>query len=408
MSDEHSLKEDLKKSVLYHVVVVICVVVYFIFGELAAVSMQSRQPERKELASIGVEFVKAQAKPSIHKAMKDRGTRRGSDIKSQTNQVEKKDPIERQKSIEKVDRKVISEVKRLVETGVKKSELQAKSMDVLKAKTDEKKIQNQKKNEVKRQVSKIAKETKTATSKVIDLKKAVGQKRKVSAAGIHKTTLEKSKNTKKSGGVLKKSNAQVLAAKEVESTGARIVKTGEVKKTVKKLTSKDIEVEKKKQQALAREKERQAKYAKQELEEKQRKLALEEKQRKLALEEKQRKLALAEKQRKQDLAEKQRQIRASYEADQIMKYGQMIVAQIQEVALFTEGMGQLSASLKIKLDTKGVVQGVSLTKTSGNASFDRLAVNAVYKASPLPLPEDEKISQKMASINLKISPNSLE
>ena len=118
---------------------------------------------------------------------------------------------------------------------------------------------NQKKNEVKRQVSKIAKETKTATSKVIDLKKAVGQKRKVSAAGIHKTTLEKSKNTKKSGGVLKKSNAQVLAAKEVESTGARIVKTGEVKKTVKKLTSKDIEVEKKKQQALAREKERQAK-----------------------------------------------------------------------------------------------------------------------------------------------------
>ena len=400
MSDEHSLKEDLKKSVLYHVVVVICVVVYFIFGELAAVSMQSRQkPERKELASIGVEFVKAQAKPSIHKAKKDRGTRRGSDIKSQTNQVEKKDPIERQKSIEKVDRKVISEVKRLVETGVKKSELQAKSMDVLKAKTDEKKIQNQKKNEVKRQVSKIAKETKTATSKVIDLKKAVGQKRKVSAAGIHKTTLEKSKNTQKSGGVLKKSNAQVLAAKEVESTGARIVKTGEVKKTVKKLTSKDIEVEKKKQQALAREKERQAKYAKQELEEKQRKLALEEKQRKLAL---------AEKQRKQDLAEKQRLIRASYEADQIMKYGQMIVAQIQEVALFTEGMGQLSASLKIKLDTKGVVQGVSLTKTSGNASFDRLAVNAVYKASPLPLPEDEKISQKMASINLKISPNSLE
>ena len=399
MSDGHSLKEDLKKSVLYHVVVVVCVVVYFIFGELAALTMQSRQkPESKELASIGVEFVKAQAKPSMHKAKKDSDIRRASEIKSQVNQVDKKDPMEMQKIEEKVNRKVRSEVKKLVETGVKKSELKAKNTDILKAKPDEK-TQKQKKNVVKRQVSEIAKETKTATSKIIDLKKTVGQERKVTTAGMHKAVMEKSKHTQKSGGELKKSNAQVLAAKEVESAGSKIVKTGEVKKTVKKLTSKETEAEKKKQKALAIEKERQAKYAKHELEEKQRKLALAEKQRKLAL---------AEKQRKQDLAEKQRQIRASYEADQIMKYGQMIVAHIQEVALFTEGMGQLSASLKIKLDTKGFVQGVSLTKTSGNASFDRLAVNAVYKASPLPLPEDEKISQKMASINLKISPSSLE
>ena len=390
MSSEYSLKEDLKKSALYHTIVVICVVVYFIFGELAAATMQARQKsEKKELASIGVEFVKSQAKPSIQKAIKDSDMRSANERKSQINQIDKKNPVETQKKAEKVDRKVLSEVKKLVETG-NKSELHAKSMDVLKVKTDEKKIEKQKKNVVKRQVSRIAKETKTATSKTINLKKEVGQKREVTATGMHKKALEKSKNIEKTKGVLKKPNAQVLAAKEVESTGAKIVKTGEVKKTVKKLTSKERDIEKKKQRTLAIEKERQAKYAKQKLEEKQRKLAL------------------AEEQRKQELAEKQRQIRASYEADQIMKYGQMIVTRIQEVALFSEGMGQLSASLKIKLDTKGFVQGVSLTKSSGNASFDRLAVNAVYKASPLPLPEDEKISQKMASINLKISPNSLE
>ena len=70
-------------------------------------------------------------------------------------------------------------------------------------------------------------------------------------------------------------------------------------------------------------------------------------------------------------------------------------------------MEQLSARLRIQLKRDGYVQSVALTQTSGNASFDRLAINAVYKAAPLPLPDDDAISQQMSTINLVIQPDRL-
>ena len=48
----------------------------------------------------------------------------------------------------------------------------------------------------------------------------------------------------------------------------------------------------------------------------------------------------------------------------------------------------LQVSLKIEQDSKGNVMGVSVTDSSGNDAFDRSAIMAVQKSSPLPLPPD--------------------
>ena len=80
---------------------------------------------------------------------------------------------------------------------------------------------------------------------------------------------------------------------------------------------------------------------------------------------------------------------------------------IQQTALFNPGMQGLQARLKVQLKLDGQVQSVGLAQSSGNDSFDRLAINAVYKAAPLPLPEDQEISQQMAQINLVIRPGEI-
>ena len=68
-------------------------------------------------------------------------------------------------------------------------------------------------------------------------------------------------------------------------------------------------------------------------------------------------------------------------------------------------MNGLKSRLKIQLKPDGNVQSVSLSESSGNSSFDRLAINAVYKAAPLPLPDDQEISEQMMQINLIIRPD---
>ena len=48
----------------------------------------------------------------------------------------------------------------------------------------------------------------------------------------------------------------------------------------------------------------------------------------------------------------------------------------------------LECVLSVRLIPGGEVINVSVSKSSGNDIFDRRALNAVQKASPLPIPED--------------------
>jgi colicin import membrane protein len=54
----------------------------------------------------------------------------------------------------------------------------------------------------------------------------------------------------------------------------------------------------------------------------------------------------------------------------------------------------------------GEVMGVEIVKSSGDATYDRQAENAVRKASPLPVPEEARLFQKFRRFNLVFSPQS--
>ncbi len=69
---------------------------------------------------------------------------------------------------------------------------------------------------------------------------------------------------------------------------------------------------------------------------------------------------------------------------------------------------QLTAILKIKLDANGNVLAVSVAHSSGNASFDRQAVLAVQKSSPLPLPPNPELVKKFMSLTLPFNNQDLQ
>ncbi len=64
---------------------------------------------------------------------------------------------------------------------------------------------------------------------------------------------------------------------------------------------------------------------------------------------------------------------------------------------------KLIATLKISLDASGNVLSVSVSQSSGNPAFDRQAVLAVKKSSPLPLPPDPGLAKDFMNLTLPFS-----
>lgn len=63
-----------------------------------------------------------------------------------------------------------------------------------------------------------------------------------------------------------------------------------------------------------------------------------------------------------------------------------------------------SSLLKIWLGAGGRVVRVALLQSSGFPALDRSAIAAVYRASPLPLPDDVSLSQKFKRFELRVQP----
>lgn len=57
--------------------------------------------------------------------------------------------------------------------------------------------------------------------------------------------------------------------------------------------------------------------------------------------------------------------------------------------------GNLSCKLRVNLLPSGEVVGVSILESSGNDIFDRRALTAVQKASPLPVPQDAETFERL-------------
>jgi len=68
---------------------------------------------------------------------------------------------------------------------------------------------------------------------------------------------------------------------------------------------------------------------------------------------------------------------------------------------WTKGM---ECVVRVRLAPTGEVINAMVARSSGSAAFDRSVENAVYKASPLPLPEDKGLFEHFRELELRFRP----
>ena len=64
----------------------------------------------------------------------------------------------------------------------------------------------------------------------------------------------------------------------------------------------------------------------------------------------------------------------------------------------------LECIVQVRLVPGGEVLQAAVVRSSGNALFDRSAVNAIYKASPLPVPDDKSMFDHFREFDFKFRP----
>lgn len=145
-----------------------------------------------------------------------------------------------------------------------------------------------------------------------------------------------------------------------------------------RLKKQQEELEKKRREAEEKKRREEAERKKQEEE----RLRREEEERKRKAEEQRLQEALAEEQRQQEAAQRSR--------DQRLLQNIVVSIKRQVAGNFNKsGMPPgLECVLSVRLVPGGEVVSVTVSKPSGNDIFDRRALVAVQKASPLPVPED--------------------
>jgi colicin import membrane protein len=92
----------------------------------------------------------------------------------------------------------------------------------------------------------------------------------------------------------------------------------------------------------------------------------------------------------------------------VNKYNALITQAISQQWLVPAGVDKsLSSILLIRLAPGGAVLDVQVTKSSGDLALDRSARDAVFKASPLPVPDDEQSFEQFRLFELKVKPENL-
>ena len=94
----------------------------------------------------------------------------------------------------------------------------------------------------------------------------------------------------------------------------------------------------------------------------------------------------------------------SNDMDIVDLYAKKIENQIKANFKILPGQEGLSCTIKITLVRDGSVVGVEILKTSGNSAFDRAAENSVFTVSPFPVPESDRVFDKMREITFVFSP----
>ena len=370
--DHQSLAQDMQQSILWHCGVICLFGLYMLLADLASMLVNPTQANISQQTVIGVEF-----------------------IPSETTVDKKIMPLnpEEKKPVAKLSQPIIPPVKqepKVINQPEPNARKLRRTLPAVKTTTSTGKNNRV---QVQRQASQQSSVVKTSTSKRINIQRQVGAQTATQSVGNIRAHTSKQINTQ---GVLKKANAQVLAAKKTISSAPKVVKTSTAKKTAESLTKAATAPKQSAstQVPAAAKKATESASARTQLNlEKQRQIAI--------IRAKQ----LAEAKQKAEVAAEKKRQYDQLVAQTVQRYGQMITEKIQQVALFNPSMNGLKSRLKIQLKPDGNVQSVSLSESSGNSSFDRLAINAVYKAAPLPLPDDQEISEQMMQINLIIRPD---
>ena len=92
-------------------------------------------------------------------------------------------------------------------------------------------------------------------------------------------------------------------------------------------------------------------------------------------------------------------------AGEVDKYKALIINAISQRWILPENADStLSSQFRIRLAPNGSVLEVSLTRSSGDPILDRSAQSAIYKASPLPVPQDPTMFNMFRDISLTVRP----
>ncbi|MGH8596040.1 MAG: cell envelope integrity protein TolA [Gammaproteobacteria bacterium] len=116
--------------------------------------------------------------------------------------------------------------------------------------------------------------------------------------------------------------------------------------------------------------------------------------------------ALAKEEAEQTAAAQARQ-QASQDATEVQRYLARIHQAISNRFVYPPGLPSgLKCTLSVRIIPGGEVIEARVVQSSGNPVFDRQAENAVLKASPLPVPEEPRLLNKMREFNVLFEPES--
>ncbi len=113
-------------------------------------------------------------------------------------------------------------------------------------------------------------------------------------------------------------------------------------------------------------------------------------------------LAREEKERAAAAAHAEQSARAQSE---LARYEGLIRQKVERNWVRPAGWSRgMEVVVRVRLAPTGEVIQATIARPSGNAGFDRSVENAVYKASPLPLPEDEGLFEHFRELELRFRP----
>ena len=174
-------------------------------------------------------------------------------------------------------------------------------------------------------------------------------------------------------------------------------KKAEEKKRQKKLEKKADDAKKKR---IAEEEKLKQLKKKKDKEKKLKKLKKEKKKKEAERKRKEEEKKLKEKALQEELETEQ----LEYDQSEILKFTSLIINAIENKFNETNLKEGLSCKILIRMSEDGTVLESNIVESSGNELFDQRADKAVHSASPLPVPSESKLFNKMRSIRITFDP----